>query len=65
MAVRLGGPARRRWGLRTLGFLALVLLAVVVSNVQQHYTAITLILVVVGLCGAAYCSIRGLRQMSE
>lgn len=51
---------RRRWGVRTLAFLALALLAVLVSGVQGHYTVLTLALLLVGFAGAAVSSVRGL-----
>jgi peptidoglycan/LPS O-acetylase OafA/YrhL len=58
-----GSPEKRRprWGLRTLGFLALALLAIVVSASLGHHTPGTLGSLLFGLIGAAYCSINGLR----
>jgi peptidoglycan/LPS O-acetylase OafA/YrhL len=58
-----GSPERRRprWGLRTLGFLGLAFLAIVVSASLGHHTAGTLGSLLFGLIGAAYCSVKGLR----
>ena len=59
-------PGRRgmRWGLLTLGFLALALASVLVSNSSGTYNALTLAGVLVGFGGAAYCSYRGLKGFS-
>jgi peptidoglycan/LPS O-acetylase OafA/YrhL len=58
-----GSPEKRRprWGLRTLGFLGLALLAIVVSASLGHHTAGTLGSLLFGLIGAVYCSVKGLR----
>ena len=58
-----GPPERRRprWGLRTLGFLGLALLAIVVSASLGHHTVGTLGSLLFGLIGAGYCSVKGLR----
>jgi hypothetical protein len=58
-----GSPEKRRprWGLRTLGFLALALLAIVVSASLGHHTVGTLGSLLFGLIGAGYCSVKGLR----
>jgi peptidoglycan/LPS O-acetylase OafA/YrhL len=60
---QVGSPERRRprWGLRTLGFLALALLAIVTSASLGHHTAGTLGSLLFGLIGAAYCSVKGFR----
>ena len=60
---RMGSPEERRprWGLRTLGFLGLALLAIVVSASLGHHTGGTLGSLLFGLIGAAYCSVKGLR----
>ena len=60
---RVGSPDRRRprWGLRTMGFLGLALLAIVVSASLGHHTVGTLGSLLFGLIGAAYCSVKGLR----
>ena len=54
-------PAKRRprWGLRTLGFLGLALLAIVTSASLGHHTLGTLGSLLFGLIGAAYCSVKG------
>jgi nitrate/nitrite transporter NarK len=59
-------PARggMRWGLLTLGFLAIALASVLVSNGAGSYSVITLAGVLVGFGGAAYCSYRGLKGFS-
>jgi len=60
---RKGPPERRRprWGLRTLGFLGLTLLAIVTSASLGHHTVGTLGSLLFGLIGAAYCSVKGFR----
>jgi peptidoglycan/LPS O-acetylase OafA/YrhL len=56
-------PRRRpRWGLRTLGFLGLALLAVITSASLGHHTFGTLGSLIFGLGGAAYCSVKGVRD---
>ena len=64
---RVGSPDRRRprWGLRTMGFLGLALLAIVVSASLGHHTVGTLGSLLFGLIGAAYCSVKGLRVALE
>jgi hypothetical protein len=59
-------PARggMRWGLLTLGFLAIALASVLVSNNSGAYNAVTLLGLLVGLGGAAYCTYRGLKGFS-
>jgi hypothetical protein len=58
-----GSPEKRRprWGLRTLGFLMLAFLAIVVSASLGHHTVGTLGSLAFGLIGAAYCSVKGFR----
>jgi hypothetical protein len=58
-----GSPEKRRprWGLRTLGFLGLAFLAIVVSASLGHHTVGTLGSLLFGFIGAAYCSFKGLR----
>jgi peptidoglycan/LPS O-acetylase OafA/YrhL len=60
---RVGSPEKRRprWGLRTLGFLGLALLAIVTSASLGHHTVGTMGSLLFGLIGAAYCSVKGLR----
>ena len=56
-------PKRRpRWGLRTLGFLGLALVAIVTSASLGHHTVGTLGSLLFGLIGAGYCSVKGVRQ---
>ena len=57
-----GPPQKRppRWGLRTLGFLGLALLAIITSASLGGHTFGTLGSLLFGLVGAAYCSIKGL-----
>lgn len=64
---RTGSPERRRprWGLRTLGFLALAFLAIVTSASLGQHTVGTLGSLLFGLVGAAYCSIKGLRVVFD
>ncbi len=54
-----------RWGLRTLAFLTLAAAAVLTSNVMYARDDTSLVLLtfggtVLGLIGAAWCSLRGL-----
>ena len=62
-------PARRRrpprWGLRTLGFLILVMIAMITAQTIGGYTVGTLGSLIFGLVGAGYCSVRGIRQAQE
>ena len=61
-------PKRKRWGLRTLGFLMIALVSVLTSNMRasggQDQLPITVVGVVVGFAGAAYCTYRGLREFN-
>lgn len=54
---------RRRWGLRALGCAILVITALVVSVLQGYHTAGTLGCAVLGVGGAFYCSVRGIRDL--
>ena len=58
-----GSPERRRprWGLRTLGFLGLAFLSLVVSLTQGYHTFGTFGSLLFGLIGAGYCSVKGMR----
>jgi nitrate/nitrite transporter NarK len=58
-------PRRHRWGVYTLGFLILAFAMVVVSSTQGHYTVLTLLGLLVGLAGAAWCTIKGLRGLAD
>jgi hypothetical protein len=56
----------KRWGLRTLGFLGLAAASIIASNYLRlkgidDYALLPFIGMVVGLIGAAWCSIRGIR----
>ncbi len=60
------GPRTKRWGLRTLAWLALALVSVLASNAfyaqgVTDFVLATLAGTVVGFIGAGYCSIRGLQ----
>ena len=55
----------RPWGIYTLAFLILAFAMVVVSTTQKHYTLLTLIGLVVGLVGAAWCTVKGLRRVRD
>jgi len=63
---RAGRPKQKRWGLRTLAFLALALASIITSSALtssgHRDIPITLVGTVVGFVGAAYCSYRGLRD---
>jgi hypothetical protein len=54
-----------RWGVRTLLYLGLTLLAIGVSTVQGHYTLLTLTALCIGLLGALICSLRGIRAFTR
>ena len=59
-------PREKRWGLRTLGFLALAAACLLIRNLMYSSGNTEVILlpflgIVVGLVGAAVCSVRGLR----
>jgi len=49
-----------RWGVRTLAFLVLALVAMGVSTLQGHYTLLTLAGLLIGLVGAFTCTVRGI-----
>ncbi|HYT09845.1 MAG TPA: hypothetical protein VEL73_04215 [Mycobacteriales bacterium] len=63
-----GKPKRKRWGLRTLAFLTLALASVLTSSglsaSGSGVPPITLVGVLVGFAGAAYCSVRGLKDFN-
>ena len=52
-----------RWGVRTLLYLTLALLAIVISNLQNHYTLLTLAGLLIGLIGAMICTVRGIAAL--
>jgi hypothetical protein len=59
-------PRQKRWGLRTLGFLVLAAASLLVRNLMYSsgntdLVLLTFIGLMVGLVGAAVCSVRGLR----
>ena len=59
-------PREKRWGLRTLGFLVLAAASLLVRNLMYSsgntdLVLLTFIGLMVGLVGAAVCSVRGLR----
>ncbi len=56
-----GRPRAPRYGLRTLGFLALAFVAIVTAMAMGHHTVGTLGSSVFGLVGAGISSVRGLR----
>ena len=58
-----GPPQKRppRWGLRTLGFLGLALLAIITSASLGGHTFGTAGSLAFGLIGAGYCSVKGFR----
>lgn len=60
-------PGRRppRWGLRTIGFLVLAFVAMIMSQVTGGYTVGQLGSLLFGLGGAGYCSVQGVRQARE
>ena len=52
-----------RWGVRTIGWLSLAIVATLAQQIQGHFSFITLGGLLMGLGGAAYCSIEGARGM--
>ena len=59
-------PKEKRWGLRALGFLVLAAASLLVRNLMYSsgntdLVLLTFIGLMVGLVGAAVCSVRGLR----
>ena len=62
-----GSPRQRRprWGVRTLGFLGLALIAIITANSLGGNTIGTFGSLLFGLIGAAYCSLRGLNEALE
>lgn len=59
------GRRPKRWGIRTLAFLALSAAAIVLSNLlytagNSDFVLLTFAATLVGLAGATYCSIRGI-----
>jgi hypothetical protein len=56
-------PAPKRWGVRTLAYLALAFLAMFISMIQHQYTVLTFGMLIVAFVGAAYSSLRGLMSM--
>lgn len=68
MAAQRPGRPAPRWGLRTLAFLTLAAVSILTSNVMYARDDASLVLVtfagtVIGLVGAAVCSLRGLLAM--
>ncbi len=53
----------KRWGVRTLVYLAIALVSILASILQGHYTLLSLAGLLIGLVGAAICSIRGLSTL--
>lgn len=53
-----------RWGLLSLLFLGIALAAVLTSNAQGRYTALTGSMLLVGFGGAAFCTVKGLKNFS-
>jgi hypothetical protein len=60
-----GTGRKRRYGVYTLGFLAFAFVMVFLSALQGHYTIVTALGVLVGLSGAAWCSFKGLRGLTN
>ncbi len=56
-------PRTARWGIYTLAFLVLMFAMVVVSTTQGHYTLLTFLGLVVGLVGASWCTVMGLKSL--
>lgn len=58
-------PGRKRWGLRTLGFLVLGMIALAVAALQGFHTLGTASCAAIGIIGATYTSVRGFRAMQN
>lgn len=56
-------PRRKRWGLRTLGFLVLGIAAVLTAQALGGHTPGTIACIVIALIGAGYSSARGLQVL--
>jgi len=56
-------PKRRRWGLWTLGFIILAVVALVTAQLQGYHSLGTFGCLILGIAGAVYCSIRGWKSM--
>ena len=68
-ATQASRPRTKRWGIRTLGWLALALVSVLASNAfyargVTDFVLATFAGTIVGFVGAAYCSFRGLQAWS-
>jgi hypothetical protein len=57
-------PTKRgpRWGVRTMLFLVLAFVAIYTAKAMNGHTVGTMGSLVLGLGGAAYCSVRGVRD---
>ncbi len=54
-----------RWGLRSLGFLLLAMVAALTGQALGGHTVGTLGSLIFGLIGAGYCSYRGIRRLQS
>ncbi len=54
-----------RWGLRTVGFLLLGMVAIFTANGLGGHSIGTAACTVIAIIGATYCSIRGWRAMER
>ncbi len=52
-----------RWGVRTVGWLSLAIVATLVQQIQGHFTIITLTGLLLGFGGASYCTVQGVRDV--
>ncbi len=58
-------PAKpKRYGIRTLAWLSLAAVSILISNNVESIRLLTFLGTVSGLIGAAVCSVRGLRSWS-
>lgn len=62
-----GTPTRKGppWGVLTLAFLTLAFVMVVLSSTAGRYTGTTLLGLIVGLLGATWCTVKGLRKARD
>jgi beta-fructofuranosidase len=54
-----------RWGWRALGFLTLAVVSLVTAQLQGQHTTGTMGSLIIGILGAAYCSVRGVQAFAS
>ncbi len=56
-------PKQTPWGIYMLGFLTLAFVMMVVSASRGTYTALTFTGLIIGLVGAGFCTVKGLKSL--